>query len=236
MLRLAVLPGIILFFHVWRHDRIEKEPPFLLLKLVLLGGLTTISAIIIGLLGKTVVLSSLNEESILYALVDNFIITALIEEGGKYFVLKKTTWKHPAFNYTFDAVVYAVSVSLGFAIVENILYVMDGGIAVAIARALLSVPGHAIFAVFMGFYYGAAKYTQAIGSEKESKTNLKKALIVPVLLHGFYDFCLSVGYNILIGCFIVFEIVITIRAVKMLGRLSREDTAVFVEEQGEKPV
>lgn len=226
MIRLAVLPAVILLIILWKHDKIEKEPIGLLVKLFVFGALTTISAIVLGRWGTNIVSSVLNTNGLVYIAIDNFILTALIEEGGKYFVLKKVTWKHPAFNYTFDAVVYAVVVSLGFATLENILYVMDGNITTAITRGLLSVPGHAVDAVFMGFYYGLAKKAFVASDESGCRINLRKALLVPTLLHGFYDFCLSTPYDIFILIFFISEIVIMIAAIKKLKKLSREDEPI----------
>lgn len=226
MMYLAIIPSVILLIVIWRNDKIEKEPAGLLLKLFLFGALTTISAMLIGIAADGVVLAFLAKESIIYALLDNFIFTALVEEGGKYFVLKKTTWKHPAFNYTFDGVVYAVVASLGFATIENILYLVDGDVVTAVMRGVLSVPGHAIDGVFMGCYYGIAKYLDASGDVKGSKNNLRKALLVPTLLHGFYDFCLSTEYEILLLAFLIFEIVITVVCIKKIKKLSKQDTYI----------
>lgn len=227
MMLLAVIPGIVLFILVWRSDKIEKEPAKLLWKLFGLGALTIISAIIIGKGGEAI-FSFMNPAGMLYIFIDNMLLTALVEEGGKYFVLKKVTWKHPAFDYTFDAVVYAVTVSLGFATLENIIYLIDEGIGVGIMRALMSVPGHAMYGVFMGYYYGLAKKAEASGDAKLTKSNLTKALIIPTLLHGFYDFCIGEAqYGIFLLFLLIFEIVLTVVAVKKLRKLSNEDTAIL---------
>ena len=221
MLFLAIIPSIILFLVIWKGDRIEKEPPKLLWKLFLFGVLTTISATILETLGEDYIFASMDQTSILYLLIDNFLIVAMAEEAGKYFVMKKVTWKHPAFNYTFDAVVYAAAVSLGFATLENILYIMDEDFSTAIVRALFSVPGHVIDAVYMGYYYGLAKHADAYNDRRLTKKNLRKAFWVPVLIHGFYDFCLSTEYDIFILIFFIFEIVITVMAVRKFMRLSK---------------
>ncbi|MBQ7076929.1 MAG: PrsW family intramembrane metalloprotease [Lachnospiraceae bacterium] len=226
MFYLAIIPSIVLFSLIWKMDKAEKEPAWLLIKLFFCGMLTIISAMLIGTAGTNLTKLVLNEESMLFILIDNFIMTALIEEGGKYFVLKKVTWKNPAFNYTFDGVVYAVMASLGFATLENILYVFEGGVGVAISRALLSVPGHVIDAIFMGSYYGAAKLVEARGDSAGCKRNLKLALIVPTLLHGFYDFSLSTPYDAFLYAFIVFEIVIVIVTIKKVKKLSKNDVAI----------
>ncbi len=226
MLYLAIIPSIILFIIVWRSDKIEKEPVGLLLKVFFFGALTVISAMVVGLFTQNIVADFINEESLLFILIDNFLLTALVEEGGKYFVLKKTTWKHPAFNYLFDGVVYAVCASLGFATVENILYLLDAGIGTAIGRGLLSVPGHVIDAIYMGCYYGMAKLASVEGDNAKMKSSLIKALWIPVLLHGTYDFCLSSGYDSLLVVFFIFEIVLTVLAVKKLRKLSKEDRPI----------
>ena len=229
MVTLAIIPSIILIVIILRADKIEKEPMSLLVRLFLFGALTTVSAMLIGSAGTEIIAVLFEEGTLVYAFVDNFIVTALVEEGGKYFVLKKTTWKHPAFNYTFDAVVYAVCASLGFATLENILYLADASVGTAFARGILSVPGHFIDAVFMGYYYGSAKIASTDGNEQASKQFRRRALIVPVLLHGFYDFCLSTEYDIFLVVFFIFEIVITVAAVKRLKKLSKEDRAISNE-------
>lgn len=223
LILLAVLPAVLLMIFLWKLDAIEKEPRGLLARLFVCGALTVFSAIILGMVGTSLFLSLLVPGSLAYLLVDNFIVTALVEEGGKYFVTKKLTWKHPAFDYTFDAVVYAVTASLGFATLENICYVMDSGVGTAIMRAIMSVPGHAIDAVYMGSYYGLAKLCQRTGDKKGMKRNLRRALWIPVLLHGFYDFCLESQSALLLLAFLVFEIVITVSAFRRVKRLSRED-------------
>ena len=78
-----------------------------------------------------------------------FILVGLVEEGSKWIILKSFTWKNKEFNYIYDAIVYAVFVSLGFAALENIIYVLNGGITTAITRTIFSIPGHTFFGVFM---------------------------------------------------------------------------------------
>ena len=226
MIYLAIIPSIILFIIVWRSDKIEKEPVGLLLKLFFFGALTIISAIVVGMASQYIITDFIDEGSLLFIVIDNYLLTALVEEGGKYFVLKKTTWKHPAFNYVFDAVVYAVCASLGFATFENIMYLINEDIGTAIGRGLLSVPGHVIDAIYMGCYYGMAKLAFAEGDTKKMKSSLIKALWIPVLLHGTYDFCLSSGYDIFLAVFLIFEIVITIFSIKKLRKLSKEDRPI----------
>ncbi|MBR1898362.1 MAG: PrsW family intramembrane metalloprotease [Oscillospiraceae bacterium] len=219
---LAVAPGAVLLWYICKKDTIEKEPPTLLAKLFGFGGLTIVSAALIEL-ALCYVAGAVLGDGVLYTVVENFLIIAITEEAGKYLVMKKLTWNHPAFNYTFDAVVYAVVASLGFATFENILYVLMNGVGTAILRAVLSVPGHAIFGVFMGCHYGLARSAHEWGDSRTENRELFRAMLVPVLLHGFYDFCLTMDSGVFLVIYFVFEIIVTITAFKTVKRLSNED-------------
>ncbi|MBR3569858.1 MAG: PrsW family intramembrane metalloprotease [Oscillibacter sp.] len=227
MLLLAVLPSVLLAAYVCRKDKIEKEPPLMLCGLFLTGALTVISAIFLGLIGEAFFEDIVEPDSMEWLLIDNFLLTALVEEGGKYYVLKKRTWDSPHFNYIFDAVVYAVIVSLGFATAENILYVAGSGdLETAVMRGIFSVPGHMIDGVFMGAAYGMAKRCDLAGERRRCKKYLRRALWVPALVHGFYDFCLSAGDDAFIIAFFAFEIVVTLWALRTVRKMSREDAPV----------
>ncbi|MBQ3640470.1 MAG: PrsW family intramembrane metalloprotease [Butyrivibrio sp.] len=230
MIVLGVLPAAVLMFYIFKADKKEKEPVDLLAKLFLWGVCSTISAVILESIGDTILDIFFWNESLIYIILENFLVVALAEEFGKYFVVKKLAWKHPAFNYTFDAVVYAVFASLGFAALENVLYLTDADLTTAVMRGILAVPGHAIDAVFMGAYFGRAKRCEALNDNEGTKSNLSKALWIPVLTHGFYDFCLSVDSFLATIAFFVFEIVITIYAIRKVKQLSNEDTAIFAGE------
>ena len=221
---LAVLPAFLLMIYIRKKDKIEKEPKGLMVSLFLLGALSTVSAVIIGLVAQGFVTEIIDEDSALYTFIDAFFMVALVEEGGKFVMLRLRTWNHKEFNYTFDAVVYAVAVSLGFATLENILYVMGGGVGTAILRGILSVPGHAINAVFMGYYYGLAKRCDYLGDKSAKTKNMLKSLFSAVMIHGFYDFCLMIKKEEFLVVFLIFEIVITVVTVKKINKLSREDS------------
>ena len=155
--------------------------------------------------------------------LENFLAVALVEEACKRWVVLKFAWNHPAFDYRFDAVVYCVFSALGFAALENILYVAEYGFAVAVSRALLSVPGHCFFAVYMGIYLGQAKMAeramQRYYIELPDETPgqyLRASLLVPALLHGFWDFSLSVGGGLMTVLFYLFVLAFFIDAYRKL--------------------
>ena len=234
LLLLAIAPGAFITYQVYKQDRIEKEPVTLIRRLLIAGVISVIPAIIIEMIASSVLgISSDGSDSIFLTAVDAFIAVALVEEGVKYIALKKLTWNAPDFDYTFDAIVYSVSVSMGFAIIENIAYVLSNGFGNAIIRALISVPGHAVFAVYMGYYYGRAKLCDTAGDRKESKKMLKKALLVPIFLHGFFDFCLLSGSGFLVLVFLVFIGVLYFLTYRNLKSYSALDTSVYDDGLGD---
>ena len=184
----AVIPAFILLVRVYKADKLDREPTGLLVSLVLLGILSTVSALVLERIGSTVLSSFLTEDSVVYNILLYFIVVGFSEEGSKYLLLKLRTWKHKAFNCQFDGVVYAVFVSLGFALWENLGYVAMLGLSGAILRALTAVPGHACFGVFMGIFYGAAKRAEIAGQTETCKRMRRLSLLLPVFIHGMYDF------------------------------------------------
>lgn len=228
LLLLAVAPGAYIVMHVYKQDKIEKEPIRLIRKLLFAGIISVIPAIILEIIGGEVFGVSLEGGASLFLIaIDAFIVTALVEEGLKYAILKKFTWNVPDFDYTFDAIVYSVSVSMGFAIIENIAYVFANGVGNALLRAVISVPGHAVFAIYMGYYYGRAKLSELEGETGRKKKLLKKALWVPVLLHGFFDFCLMSNSTILFLVFLIFIGVLYFLTYKNLKAYSANDVAMY---------
>lgn len=115
-----------------------------------------------------------------------FAIAGIVEEGVKYIAVYLFLRRNRFFDQCYDGIVYAAFISLGFASVENLLYIWRLGFETAIVRAFMSIPAHMLFAVFMGYYF-------ALGFRSDQKKRTKHflfALIVPVILHGLYDFFL----------------------------------------------
>lgn len=187
----AILPALWLLVKVYRTDRLEPEPPALILSLVALGILSTSLAAFTERVGAILLGSLFSTRSVTYSALFFFLVVGLSEEGFKYLLLRSRTWSSPHFNCQFDGVVYAVSVSLGFALWENISYVMRYGFTAAAIRAVTAVPGHACFGVFMGIWYGAAKRMELAGQYQRSKTSRAMAVAIPILLHGAYDLIAS---------------------------------------------
>jgi RsiW-degrading membrane proteinase PrsW (M82 family) len=87
-----------------------------------------------------------------------------------------------------DGIVYTIVASLGFACLENIMYVSEGGMTIALIRSVTAVPLHAFCSGIMGYYIGKAKF-----SKTNSKKYILEGLFYAVCIHGFYNFVLFIG-------------------------------------------
>ncbi len=154
---LALIPVIGLLLFIYFKDKKEKEPVGLLIGLFFAGLGSVIPAIILEVIGQLILDAVIPYESAFKAVHLAMIVVGPAEEMGKYVVLRLRTWKNKHFDYSYDAIVYAVFTSLGFAAIENVGYVFDGGLSTALMRMFTAVPGHACFAVFMGYFYSKAK-------------------------------------------------------------------------------
>lgn len=222
----AVVPAIVLLWYVYRRDRVEREPLGLLLSLLWKGVLAALCSIVLETIGQLVLNALVPEGTLLHTILLAFVVVAAVEEGTKFFFLKRRTWYDYNFNYRFDAIVYSVFVSLGFAAFENIQYVFSYGLSVALPRALLSLPGHMAFAVFMGVYYGRAKLRDNYGQTGAAKSDLMMAYFVAVLLHGFYDACAMIGTTRATILFILFVVVTYIRMFRIVKKESDRDRPI----------
>lgn len=217
----ALLPPLILLRVVYRMDTVESEPGELLRSLFLRGVLAMVPIFFLELACDQFV-DFFPFGSLAYLFLSYFVVPGFVEEGVKYRVLYGRTWNDGNFDYRFDAVVYAVFVSLGFAAVENIMYVMTTGFGTAVMRALFSIPGHAMFGVVMGVGYGAAKALEAQGEPHRAALRRRRAWIAAAILHGFYDFLL-VGFG---WVFYLYFLGMLILVVRLLKRCSGEDEPV----------
>lgn len=212
LILIAIAPVAVIAFYVWYRDHYEREPISLALKAMAAGILVVLPVIVVENF-----FSRLGEGfgGLLSAAYTAFIVAGFTEEFFKFLVLYLLIWKSRDFNDKYDGIVYATFVSLGFAGMENVLYVMDSGFSTGIMRAVTAVPAHAIFGITMGFYFGLAKFYNS--KQKEFKA---KALWLPVVLHGIYDFILMTGIAWLWIVFVGFVIYLYISGLKRMRILS----------------
>jgi len=223
----ALLPGFFILRYIYSKDSIEKEDPRLLGSLLLQGVYAALCSIVLEMIGEYILDLSLSKDSPAYVLVLAFLVVAVVEEGTKFFFLKKKTWNLPDFNYTFDAIVYAVFVSMGFAMFENVKYVFGYGLGVALPRAFLAVPGHMGFAVFMGYFYGKAKVAESNGNRSGMILDLVASYAIAVLLHGIYDSTAMMQTGNATIMYLAFVAILFFVVYRMIKKESAEDRMIL---------
>ena len=187
LLALALAPGAAIALFIFLRDIHEPEP----LKPLLLGVFCGAISFFVAL-GISYVI----DQKVSFARYDiieqgfkAFLLVGLVEEASKFAFIRGILFPHKEFNEPFDGIVYSVMVAMGFATVENVLYVVQGGGGVAILRMFSAVPAHAIFAVIMGFFLGEAKM-----NPERNLLFSSLALISAVIIHGLYDYFLFISF------------------------------------------
>ena len=183
---MAIAPALLLVVYYYRQDKRKPEPKGLIVKIFFLGILSIIPAILLELAVSTLQ-DLVSWWRLGYYLFKAFVVAAICEELIKLWVVKTVAYNNVHFDEVMDGVVYTIVASLGFACMENILYVLDRGWTVAVLRAFTAVPMHAVCSGMMGYYIGKAKFT----SEKaEESILIKRGFWIAVGIHGLYDFLL----------------------------------------------
>ncbi len=191
----AIAPVVAILIYIYYRDKWEKEPLRKLIAALALGALSVIPVFFVEMWLHDLIYNFQITKR-LDALYTAFVVAAFTEETFKFLALLIIVWRSRQFSEKYDGIVYAVFVSLGFAMVENIKYVLDGGMNVAFVRAVTAVPAHALFGVTMGYYLSFARFSLFY-----KKKNFILALLIPIMLHGIYDFILMSAEP---GYFIVF--------------------------------
>ena len=182
-LTVALLPAILLLLYIWKKDP-QKEPTGQLVKAVLWGVAICIPIGFVELGIQEVLFGGKMPTDLWSSTAQAFLLAAVPEEAAKLFALWLILRKNPYFDEHFDGIVYAVCVGLGFAAIENVMYLFSNSsdwFSVGIARAFLAVPGHYAFGVLMGYYYSMYHFV--------SRTSYNRIMILaaPIIAHGIYD-------------------------------------------------
>ena len=226
----AILPAALLLLLVYKRDKNGKEPKNLLWRLIFAGGIIIIPIYICEVIGQIIVefgnaiVTNQTELGFVANMFVYFGVVALAEEGFKMIALATQTWKNPNFNFKYDGIVYAVFVGMGFAIFENIKYVLEYGMVTGLLRALTAIPGHCAFAIIMGTFYGSSKYFQSVKNKKMQVLCMLYAIIIPIVGHGLYDFALTISNNVLsVVVSIFYMIILDIFSLVLLLYQSKHD-------------
>jgi RsiW-degrading membrane proteinase PrsW (M82 family) len=196
-LLITILPSLLIVAFFVKSDRFP-EPTSQIIKIFMYGLFLCIPAFLINTeLGNLYANMGISE-----ALISSFLSAAPVEEVLKFTVLYSLVYKMKDFNEPIDGIVYGVTVSLGFATLENIYYVYflsdyfdTTSQSLAVLRSFSAIPAHGIFGATMGYFF--MKYTFI-----KKQNNLALCMIVPILLHG--------GYNYFAGSFFIISLLIVI--------------------------
>lgn len=210
ILSAGIAPGLALLSYFYLKDQYGSEPLSTVFKTFMFGALLVFPIMFIQYV--------LDVEQIFQSsLVNAFLSTSMLEEFFKWFILFYVVYQHADFDEPYDGIVYGAAVSLGFATLENIFYLVAHGLEHAIGRALLPVSSHALFGVIMGYYIGKGKFT---ATSKHKWIML--SLFLPFMLHGIYDYILITQKNwiIIMFPFMIFLWWLGLRKVKIARAMS----------------
>ena len=214
LLMASAFPVLGLMYYIYSQDMVEHEPMNQIIRVMFFGALSAIGAIVLESILMPIVASLYPYTSYSYVVALNFIAIGFSEEFVKLFALTIACWRSRDFDYHFDGIVYASAASLGFALLENVIYVFQGGLGVALVRSILSVPGHLCFAIPMGVFFANAKSCAMRRQGALQFINLFLALVVPMCLHGLFDGLLTVNNTVAFLTFVVALYIMSFLTVK----------------------
>jgi len=227
---IAILPTIAIAVALYLRDKYDREPLYLLVKIFLLGALSAIPTAFVEKILMTINIFG----GLLSITFTSFIIAGLTEEYFKRYVVLKYAYYSKHFNEKLDGLIYSSFSALGFATVENILYVVFRFTAnpyVGIYRGIISVPAHVLFGVTMGYYLSLARFSNNV---QLKNLYLQKSLYIPVFLHGFFDFILMSRINVLMYLFVPYVLYLWITNLKKLNQYTKESEKAHQIEQPEE--
>lgn len=213
---ISVLPVVVLCKYIYDQDK-YKEPKYLLIKLFVIGMITIIPTIIIELFLQKVF--TVHTDNIISFFINTLISVAIVEELSKWIVVKSVAYNNKEFDHIYDIIVYSVFTSLGFALIENIIYVLNTNIGIGIFRAIVSIPIHACCGIIMGYFLGKAKVSDITLSNRRNR-HLIFSLLVPTITHTLYDTLLFSHNDTLLLIFIFFVIYTYISSLIKVKKLS----------------
>jgi len=197
----AIIPPLLIAFFIYRNDLYEVEPHKLLVKTFFIGFLITVPMILNELLTGEIF-----ENILLYSLLG----VALVEEGIKYLTLLLYNYKKDDFNEPYDGIIYSVMLTMGFALVENVMYVIQGGGEVAILRMFSAIPLHATCGIIMGYFLGKAKM-----EHENIEKNKILALVIPTIIHGLYNYFIFIEIITFSYIILIFGVIYGLKAIKI---------------------
>lgn len=226
---LAILPIALICRYIYTKDS-EKEPASLLVGLFVSGISSCLLVFIINIILELLIPFlgyDTDQMSALELAIYIFIGVALVEEGCKWLFAKAIGFNNKNFDQPYDIIVYTTFISLGFAALENILYVMSYGIEAAILRSITSIPGHASFGIVMGYYLLLAKLSLNNHNKKLYRKNILLSILIPIITHGIYDYFLFLGNIFLLLVLLILFILFFKYNYKKVKQISSLTSKIF---------
>ena len=195
LLLLATAPGLVICYYIYHQDRYQPEPRFFLFLSFVFGALSTYPALKMEEFGLYDLRIGISDDLMLTGLFA-FVVIGFSEEFVKFFFLRYVLYPRNFFDEPLDGIVYSVMISMGFASLENVLYIMNSqhgfhvGLQIGLLRMFTAVPAHAAFGLIMGYFVGLSKFKP----EREQSLQFM-GLSLAVILHGAYDFFLFQRYR-----------------------------------------
>lgn len=220
----AIVPAIVLGLYIWRKDP-HPEPFKWVWRAFLLGVAICSPVALLESYIQFPLFGTGTPNTLFGSTTMAFFVAALPEEGAKLLALWIFLQRCSQYDEEFDCIVYAVFISLGFATVENIGYVMMSGeiwMTTAIMRALFAVPGHYAFAIMMGYYYAIYEYVD------HTRKNAAKIFLVPFIAHGVYDtIAMSGSINAVAGSICTLALIIFCIKLQREAQRKVKDLIIF---------
>ncbi|WP_349407589.1 glutamic-type intramembrane protease PrsW [Pseudalkalibacillus sp. SCS-8] len=177
ILSAGIAPGVALLSFFYLKEKYKPEPILMVLRTFIIGILLVFPVMVLQF--------GIHEELFVPAWVDAFLVSGMLEEFFKWFLLYFAAYQHIDFDDPYDGIIYGVSISLGFATAENVLYLLSNGVETAMYRALLPVSSHALFGVTMGYYLSRGKSARSL---QRKRIFIFISVLIPIIFHGFYDY------------------------------------------------
>ncbi|MCJ0620086.1 PrsW family intramembrane metalloprotease [Haloarcula hispanica] len=194
---LSAVPALGLAAYIYYADVTTEEPLTLLVGTFLLGVLFAgFAGILNGFLGEPVqaIGSGFGLVPFLGQVFVFFLIVGPVEETVKLLAVRLYAFRDNRFDAVVDGAVYGAVAGLGFATIENALYItqnaeMVGGTVELLAASsditairALAGPGHVIYSAFAGYYLGLAKF-----NPDDAGPIVLKGLLIASLIHAVYN-------------------------------------------------
>jgi RsiW-degrading membrane proteinase PrsW (M82 family) len=217
-----MVPGVIWLWIFYRTDWYEPEPKRLVLATFGLGVLAILpafageraAALVYPFLEHIEQAAQTGNASAWPMFIGCFLVIGPCEEVAKFLAVRLFVYRHREFNEPLDGIIYAAAAALGFASLENVLYVFDwhthtvhwGTLGV---RSLLALPGHVIFSTTWGYALGRKRFAASY--------RVWPLVLGAAMLHGLYDFLLMYPpTRALIVLYMCLMVPIIVRQIRLL--------------------